>query len=435
MKRFVIATLACTLSAAMALAGDAVEYPIRQLGDQCVYVYPVEKSIGLYRISKNFDVTQDTIQALNPILRERQPQLGDTLFIPVVGENCRACIPVEEEEVAEDTTPVIDTTCYRIGVLLPFHRGGKAPNINAQRITDFYRGVLMAIYHIQKAEQTRFDVQVYNCDKDTVRISQLIADNSLDSLHGLIGPYYTEQIQYMSPWILAHQLPTIIPTATDSVYLKDNPYIMQFNTSLTQETKAIIDYILDWDGKTRCIFLNDTAIAADERIVAIQQAMRLNEIPYEVITKDELMKGKLNTLLMAETEHFVFLNSTTYKPNRSIIKYLSAQKYPRICLYGSYSWQKFYDEFKLPMIYTTAFTTDSEADLSTYDADWDYYFGFGHPSTLPRYDLLGYDLTRKLITTIQNRNQSKGLQSDIFFVPYTEGGGQVNGHIEVLRLE
>ena len=52
----------------------------------------------------------------------------------------------------------------------------------------------------------------------------------------------------------------------------------------------------------------------------------------------------------------------------------------------------------------------------------------------PRYDLLGYDITRKLIGLLTDKRYP-GAQSDIDFESYTEGGGQVNAHIEVLRSE
>ena len=49
-----------------------------------VYRYEVQKSEGLYRISKRFGVTQEQIIKLNPILQTEGLKLGQTIYIPVI---------------------------------------------------------------------------------------------------------------------------------------------------------------------------------------------------------------------------------------------------------------------------------------------------------------------------------------------------------------
>ena len=59
------------------------DYPIRMVNGQEVYEYPVQKSEGLYRISVNFGVTQEELIRLNPELKTSGLKYGQTILVPV----------------------------------------------------------------------------------------------------------------------------------------------------------------------------------------------------------------------------------------------------------------------------------------------------------------------------------------------------------------
>ena len=59
------------------------DYPIRVVNGQEVYEYPVQKSEGLYRISVNFGVTQEELIKLNPELKTTGLKYGQTILVPV----------------------------------------------------------------------------------------------------------------------------------------------------------------------------------------------------------------------------------------------------------------------------------------------------------------------------------------------------------------
>ena len=74
----------------IATAQELLPYPIDTIQGQAVYRYEVEKSIGLYRISVNFSVSQEDIIRWNPELKERGLHYGETLYIPVAGKTVPA---------------------------------------------------------------------------------------------------------------------------------------------------------------------------------------------------------------------------------------------------------------------------------------------------------------------------------------------------------
>ncbi len=80
MKRIflsLIAVLAITL-----LPAQSLDYPTDTIRGEVYYIYPVQKGEGLYRISKNFGVSQEAIIKANPELEKQGLRLGQTIKIP-----------------------------------------------------------------------------------------------------------------------------------------------------------------------------------------------------------------------------------------------------------------------------------------------------------------------------------------------------------------
>lgn len=59
-------------------------YPLDTIDGKVYYKYAVQKSEGLYRISKNFNVSQEEIVKSNPELQSAGLKLGQTILIPYV---------------------------------------------------------------------------------------------------------------------------------------------------------------------------------------------------------------------------------------------------------------------------------------------------------------------------------------------------------------
>ena len=83
MKRVHILLVALlTFMTASALPVDSLTRDT--VNGKVVYKYTVQKSEGLYRISKNFGVSQEEIINLNPILKSEGLKLGQIIYIPAV---------------------------------------------------------------------------------------------------------------------------------------------------------------------------------------------------------------------------------------------------------------------------------------------------------------------------------------------------------------
>ncbi|MBO7546788.1 MAG: LysM peptidoglycan-binding domain-containing protein [Paludibacteraceae bacterium] len=81
MKRIVFVIV--ILASVVLSQAQTFDYPIRVVNGQEVYEYPVQKSEGLYRISVNFGVTQEELIKLNPELKTTGLKYGQTILVPV----------------------------------------------------------------------------------------------------------------------------------------------------------------------------------------------------------------------------------------------------------------------------------------------------------------------------------------------------------------
>lgn len=81
MKRVLLYGL---LLVALGMQGQVLQpYPTDTVDGKVYYLYTVEKSVGLYRISKNFGVSQEEILLANPELKERGLRFEEVIRIPV----------------------------------------------------------------------------------------------------------------------------------------------------------------------------------------------------------------------------------------------------------------------------------------------------------------------------------------------------------------
>ena len=82
----------------LSVCAVAQNYPIKNIDGTDYYVYTVEPSEGLYRISKKFNVLQSDIYKANPGVNEGL-KAGQTLYIPVSKKNT---------DIQNNTTKIIE---------------------------------------------------------------------------------------------------------------------------------------------------------------------------------------------------------------------------------------------------------------------------------------------------------------------------------------
>ncbi len=418
------------------------------------YHYVVEKSIGLWRISQNFGVSQEEIIQHNPQLRERGLHVDEVLLIPThisgavadtVVVDVTSADTIVTDTIATDTivtdtivTDAIvaiaqDSTIMRIALLLPLHANAVQRDAQMERFLDFYEGALLAINDIQQSleDGQKIEVNVYDVEKSDSKIKQLIADSVLNRMDAIIGPAYPLQVMHIATFCKEKQIPTIIPFSDQVPEIEHNPYLIQFNANEVIKAKALADYLQERGDSINCVLIEAKEADIPVSIRAVRQEIIRRKIPHTMTTIRSILVDSMGTALRDSVENIILFNTEKYGNLQMLMTRLVAEKGDkRLTLMSQYSWQK--ERIVLPQLYTTMFETNLAADCSHYDAAFDTYFGHEHSSINPRYDLLGYDITRFMVAFLQGK-EYLGLQSDIQVESIVEGGGYINTNVVVKR--
>ena len=495
------------------IMAQLLPYPIDTINGTAVYRYSVEKSFGLFRISKNFGITQEEIIQWNPQLEKRGLRFEEELLIPVkqkpvsttqvdVVPPVKQEVPVVEDkhqtphitstkvqeviqqgkqivedvastfdalmeqvfEISKDSTSelwtdgldlvrtssdsiVLDTLPketrdrLNIGLLLPLCVDILQRDETIDRFYDFYTGSLLAIYEMQ-APDFPLNIYTYDIGKDNNTLRALSHDSVFCQMDMFIGTAYSAQVATISDIALKDSIYTILPFASKVPSLEHNPYLFQFNPSNETEAKALTDYLKEHIDSIHCVLIEAPEQEIPVSIRSLHEMIKTNKIPYTYTTIRNILSDSIESALRIDVENLVIINTERFSNLQALMPHLelASLKYP-ITLYSKYAWQK--ETIRIPQLYTTVFAPDSICNQEHYQDLFDYYFHHELSSQSPRYDLLGYDITKHALECLKQNNDStptdpwtknyNGLQSGILFEQVDSLGGYENTYIRIVR--
>lgn len=463
--------------------------PIDTIQGRLMYRYTVEKSVGLYRVSKNFGVSQDAIIEANPELRTRGLRFGEVIYIPVPeGRRVKAApadaaapastskadrrkpaqprelsrrdtisrrlhdprieVPREVETVADSLPSVVDTTAVadsipalwewndsttiRLSLLLPFQARNDKRDQHAERFMEFYEGCLLAAYDLQ-AEGQPLVLDVYDTEKNTAIVRQLLDSNSLAETQAVIGLAYPLQLMQVMTWAMEHKVPVLAPFIDYMEGIETNPYLYLFNSSAEQEARVLGQWLEAHRDSVNCVLVEakDADIPSSVRLV--HKEIKARQIPYTKTSIRQILDDSIQSALRDSVENILIFNTEKYSNVQVLIpRILNSKGSHAVTLRAQYSWTR--ENIYLPLLYTSIFSTDQPTSRDAYEMHYERYFGHEHVSTTPRYDLLGYDLTRTIAAILKDTTYT-GLQSDIQFEQVNPEGGYINTNVHVIHTK
>lgn len=451
-------------------AQEMLNYPLDTINGEEVYVYQVERSVGLYRIGVNFDVPQGEIVRLNPQLRERGLHFGETLYLPTgrkVEEKKveRGELRVESRSKVDSLQMLVDSLkriveggkgkvvdslevkadslqtdtlqadtlqpdsrkVVELALMLPFESHQTQKSTNAERMMEFYQGALLSLRAMQN-DSTLYRLRVYDTERSERRINSLCDSTELDSVRGILGLVYPIQIERMAAWCETHQVPLMLPFS-DDVDLANRKQVLQFNSTDQQEADSLFTWITAHDSTTHCIMVDVRDAELSSPIRALRRRIQRSDIRYKSVNLHDLMTDSIGYALDSAKENLFILYSDKFQHVRILLPHLSMlqDKGYKVRIVSHYAWQK--ENIDLPQVYTSVFR--KETDHEAYDNLWEHYYMTKHTSDAPRFDLLGYDLMRALIGWLNGENETQGLQSVIRWTQVGEGGWQ-NEEVRVI---
>jgi LysM repeat protein len=254
--------------------------------------YQVKPKETLYSLSRTFQLTQAELTELNPSLSEgvkegmvlkvpsgflapapiivqQQPQhVEKTIDKPVENSGSTGGIRILEKVKSETVSvdpEVVELTKKRgqserkkIALLLPFNlakmqndttsTANRIKNDKFLNMTlDFYSGAMMAI-DSARVLKLPIDVSIYDSQetKSTSNVSGLIAQNKLQGVDAVIGPFYQSNAESVANSLRLYNVPVISPLSKDTANPIDNLYQSIPTNDVVRN--AVFDYMRAKNG-------------------------------------------------------------------------------------------------------------------------------------------------------------------------------------------
>jgi LysM repeat protein len=174
-------------------------------------IHEVKKGDTFFSVTRFYNVTREELILLNPELLEGL-KLGQLIKI----------MPIEEVFEEDDflyKDEIESGISIKAAIMLPF-RASELDTLSASEIfensplanyvSDFYLGAEIAIDSLRK-QGIALDITVFDTGKNSTRIDSIIATNSLEENDVIIGPMYSEEVQFLAEKV---NTPIVFPVSS-----------------------------------------------------------------------------------------------------------------------------------------------------------------------------------------------------------------------------
>ena len=493
--------------------GQVILVPVKEeqpatTADSSMVKHVIEPKETLYAISKRYGVSVAELQAANPEVSKNMP-IGATLLIPArAAEGATLPVPQTQAEAPKMDAPqpqseapkvetpkaeaeaptieapkadevvlpapklqadsltavqqvatdsmvehplllpydssIISALPLRIAYLLPFQVEAAKRDGQMDRFIDFYEGALLAIYEAQACGQ-HFEIFTYDVQKSDIAIQKVLKKGEMQNLDAIIGPAYPAQVSHAALFAKQNRIPCIIPFTNKVSGLEHNPYLMQFNPSAQKEAEAAVRLLSAHKDSLQLVFVDPQASEVSPFVSTLREKALAAGFTTADIALQTIINDSLSTILKQDKKNILVFNSDKYvSVNAVMSKVVNQKKGHSLALFGRYSWQ--HEKCPIEMVYVSIFHEPNTAHMASYEALYKQYFGHALSSLQPRYDLLGYDLTKAVIRHLLLSQQAVsdqdkqhvfaeehiGLQSDIHYERVSEEGGLENMGIKLI---
>ncbi len=355
---------------------------------------------------------------------------------------------LETALLADTVEPIEYTDTVRLVYMLPLQADQAQRSPMMDRFYDFYAGALLALKHqeitwtdtLGNSHATYYDVHTYDIGKYGHEVSILTDSGALVKADAIVGPAYLKPVEVLSPYAQEHGIPVMIPFLQYlSAGVQKNPYMLKFNPSNELQAHVLMEHLDTLRSRINIVLVDAYADRMDysQGIRILRDSIKSRGFSTTHTTVRQILADSVGVALKDSVENILLFHSERYSNVQLLMPYLlSGKGSKQLTILSQYAWQS--ERILLPQLFTSVFRIAGGEALERYEQDYALYFGHPLSSTQPRYDLLGYDLTRYMVEALKNgtfrapETTIEGIQSSLLFLS-TEDGGYENTHIVIER--
>lgn len=372
----------------------------------------VKKRETIFRISRNYNISQNELIAANPQLKYNKLKQGDVIKIPFSQEeiaqrkqriseaqNRMESIPDSMLFSLNDVKEQDDDGIITAALILPFSLEDSTTTLQKQMI-EFYQGMLLALDKL-KNENISVDLKIFDSEGEDKSLTPLLDSGKLDDVDIIFGPRWTNQITEVARWSTVHQVPLVLPMNSNADEVFNNPYVYQLNTPQSYFNQEIYNHFLEQFPDPNVIILDADEYRRNEFIDGLKHILADHDIPLTTLMVDTVYQMLMDTIMPGKQNIFI-INSDESGPLNTmlpVLQLLNRTKapeiethlfgYPKYQIYAADHLEEFYevDTWFYSWFYTNNMLQESVDFNSLFRRSFSRQMMISYPSFAP----YGYD--------------------------------------------
>lgn len=444
--------------------------------DEMLGLHKVSKGETLYRISRNYFLTEQDIIEVNPGLTAANLKADQTIKIPITVRNKHVFEEEKEEMVKVSSNALYPKSNNKkkadkqrkinMAVFMPLNYDYVEQltftkfNIDEKKrqrykcfdYIHFYEGMRIALNNLEKAGY-KIDCYVYDvADNDVQKVQEALNSPEMKDMDIIIPLVFKQPFSLIADFAKREEIPVVNPMSNDLSIL-DNNYVFKIQPSPAAEVETIIRYIRKNYSDANVIVVHDASAGIKTTLDYYQQLLSKGNNPWSIVDYNK-QAAKLSSKLKDGKKNIVInlVDKGNSRDNENYSKRLlssfSFKKDVDIILFADYSWIEFpHLDYTLLERYNYHFTLNHFNDytnLNFVNFVKDYRENF---KTEPdrTYATLGHDIVMFFVSSIlshggdfiqnPNLNRVDKVINSFFFERKDENSGYQNKKTTIYEME
>lgn len=385
--------------------------------------YEVKPKETLYSLTKRLNISTDSLEQLNPILKELGLQAGMQLRVPNgTGASMDAEDFISKKLDLNAKTKIL--TQQKIAILLPFNinkideedeEESLKKDAYLQVSLDLYSGIRMALESAQE-RGISIDAQVFDTEVNAAKLNQILTQHNFDDTHIVIGPLLPTNIEKVAKQLKNKDVAIFSPLANGD--LKGSDKIFQSRPSSAMKEQVLLNYLKANQEGNNFMILGD---AKHAKFTALIKSSIPSSKMIEQAKKEYLDRSDLTKLLSKNQPNWVVIETDDLGAINNAVSNLNAIREDYEIRIFTSDKGKIYDaevqtEYLSHLNFTYASVDKSDTPIEDESFVKKYVQKYGiNPSS---YAIRGYDVTLDAI--LRNAVSKDIFDDQIDMKGYTE---------------
>ncbi|HPT13383.1 MAG TPA: LysM peptidoglycan-binding domain-containing protein [Bacteroidales bacterium] len=395
----------------------------------------VKQGQTLYSISKQYEISEETLLQLNPELSEGL-KTGQTIRLKESAAKPQTEVekeisqvktlpvkPVNTEVFTENCTGISDESkVYEVALLMPLNlemadsiistsvdNMPPLKNFKTYDLFQYYLGSMMALDTLEKSG-CRVNFHVYDADaeNDTLKIRKVLKKSEMQQMDLIIAPLFARSFNIAARFAQQHQIPVINPLSRRNTITEGNPEVYKAYPSDEAIAAELATYISGKFPDANIISVRNSLKESNMMSQVFSDSLRKSvggSHLQEVIYQDEGFAG-VSKRIDNQKKNIVLLFSSSRSLVPAFVSKLNAYaKSSDIVLFGIPGWEdmEIETEFLLNLKYHQAVPSfiNYEGDATRRFVAM-YREKYGAQPLAEREAFLGYDVTCYFLSALMH---------------------------------